>query len=95
MIRRTFLLIFFLIITPFSFSVAADRIEYFSYTTCYSSVQMREAPNIYGKKITIIPKGIKVRVSEQKGHWIKVIYIDNNDNYWVGWVASTAMCPGK
>ena len=73
----------------------ADRIEYFSYTACYSTVPVREKPNPNARKINEIPMGQKIRVSEQERHWVKIVFRNEAGDYVVGWAASTAMCPNK
>ncbi len=72
---------------------SADRIQHFVYTACYFAVPIREKPDPLARKVGTIPKGTEVRVSEQKKHWVKVVFKDADNNYWVGWSASTALCP--
>jgi len=74
-------------------TVQADRIEYFEYETCYMEVPAREAPTHNARVAFVIPQYVTVRVSAQQDHWVKIIYRDENNDYWIGWAASTAMCP--
>ena len=86
----------FILITLISIQkTRADRIEYFRYEACYSPVPIRAAPDPNATKTGEIPQGETVRVSAQKGYWVKVIYKDEDGNYFIGWSASTAMCPVK
>ena len=89
-------IISFMFITLVSIKKArADRIEYFRYEACYSPVPIRAAPDPNATQTGEIPQGETVRVSAQKSYWVKVIYKDADDNYTIGWSASTAMCPVK
>ena len=51
----------------------ADRIEYFEYTACYMDVPIREHPSPHARQIGKT-KGETVRVSDQRGYWVKVVY---------------------
>ncbi len=77
----------------------ADWIQYIEYEACYMAVPIRDAPGPRSIKIGEIPKGVRVRISDQKAHWVKVTtWADPNNKdkgYIVGWAASTAMCPIK
>ena len=89
------ILSFLLITLLFIKKLLADKIEHFRYEACYSPVPIRAAPDPNATKTGEIPQGEIVKVSAQKGCWVKVTYKVSNYKYIVGWSASTAMLPIK
>jgi len=72
----------------------ADEVKHLLYEVSHVAVPIRVAPDVNAQKITEIPKGATVQVSDQKGDWVKVIYwLPNRDGCIFGWAQTRMMSP--
>jgi len=57
----------------------------------YSRASDQESPT--GDMLAVFSNKRVARECYEKLLWVKVVYKDDDGNYWVGWAASTVMCP--